>query len=240
MIGRPRRMLEIGTVFGRLTVIGLGRRKEGAQLQWECRCSCGGTAFAGIADLELGKVRSCGCLRREVVSAKNMTHGHTSIFRDESGKRSKVYQIWKSMIKRCHTPTDKGYEGYGGRGISVCDRWRESFQNFLADMGEPPHGMSIDRENNDGNYEPGNCRWETITTQNNNTRANTILDTPNGQLTMSQFAKLHSLKYMRLRDAVARGEAMIDGIPIKVLRFGCKSKRAAEQALRATEQREAA
>jgi hypothetical protein len=160
-----------------------------------------------------------------------MTHGHTSIFRDESGKRSRVYEIWKSMIRRCHAPKDKCYFRYGARGISVCDRWRADFLNFLEDMGEPPLGMSLDRENNNGDYEPGNCRWATDDVQQNNTRANIVLDTPSGEMTIAQFARLHSLNYAATRDKVARGETLISGIEIKVLRFGCKSKRTAEQAL---------
>jgi pentatricopeptide repeat protein len=101
-------------------------------------------------------------------------HGHTS-----DGKTSKVYQAWHDMKRRCLNPNAPDYQNYGGRGITVCERWK-TFANFLADMGEPPAGMSLDRINNDGNYEPGNCRWATTLQQVRNSRASRLL-TLNGE-----------------------------------------------------------
>lgn len=226
-VGKPRDpSVCAGSVFGRLTVTEALRNESTGRFGWNCQCKCGGSAIATVSDLKSGKVRSCGCLRREVVSAKNKTHGHTSIFRDETGRRSRVYEVWKSMIRRCHAPSDKSYERYGARGIQVCDRWREDFLNFLADMGEPPLGMSIDREDNDGDYEPGNCKWATVEEQNNNTRSNVILETPDGAMNIAQFAKRYSLKYSSTRDKVAKGETTIAGIPIKVVRLSCRNKAA--------------
>lgn len=92
-------------------------------------------------------------------------HGHAV-----GGKESRTYSSWRSMLKRCYDPRSNGYERWGGRGIAVCDSWRESFANFLADMGERPEGMTLDRIDNDRNYEPDNCRWATWSEQRRNQR----------------------------------------------------------------------
>lgn len=110
-----------------------------------------------IPQLSYGSTKSCGCL----VKKHEQSH-------------SKVYRIWDSMVRRCHTPTHAAFKDYGGRGITVCERWRD-FINFYADMGDPPKGMSLDRKRNDEGYEPSNCRWATRKEQNRNTRANRMV-----------------------------------------------------------------
>jgi hypothetical protein len=111
---------------------------------------------------------------------KNTVHGKSY---------DRVHKIWDGMLQRCTNPKQKGFHRYGGRGITVCDRWR-SFENFLADMGEPPQGTSLDRINNDGNYEPSNCRWATAEEQANNRRNNRILTMDGRSLTVSQWSRL--------------------------------------------------
>lgn len=147
-----------GRVYGRLTVL---RRdgKRGSKYWWYCQCSCG--THVCVQGSELTRVsapcRSCGCAQREAVTRHGM-HG------------TRVYRIWRGMLNRCENKRMQGYKYYGARGITVCERWH-NFENFLADMGEPPFkGASIDRKDNDGNYEPSNCRWSTLAEQNRNKR----------------------------------------------------------------------
>lgn len=146
----------VGRRFGRLVVLSPGMAK-GRRLTWVCRCDCGATTGSILGkSLRNGDTRSCGCLHKE----QNITHGmsHTAI-----------YKRWASMLQRCRDKNHVSYPNYGGRGIDVCRRW-EKFENFLADMGEPPPGTSLDRVDNDGPYEPGNVRWATLSEQRNNRR----------------------------------------------------------------------
>jgi len=157
--------------FGRLTIlreIEPHRVRSGAtRRRFECRCDCGTIKPIQLAALVNGLTVSCGCFAREKLGALRRSHGHTT-----GRGRTKVFQAWISMRGRCNNPNNKRYADYGGRGIRVCDQWNQSFEKFLADMGEPPSPRhSLDRyPNNDGNYEPGNCRWATTKEQLENKR----------------------------------------------------------------------
>lgn len=158
-----RKLLDIrGKRFGHLEVIA---RTVGKIGYWSCRCSCGVFKDISGSSLRRGVTLSCGCMRSEMIAASNTKHGHTN-FR---GYRSKTYSVWAGMKKRCSNPKAAFYANYGGRGIKVCERWQD-FRNFLADMGEAQEGMSIDRVDVNGNYEPGNCKWSTAKEQATNRR----------------------------------------------------------------------
>jgi hypothetical protein len=131
---------------------------------WRCKCDCGQERVVTTSVLRLGLLDNCGCLakerRRKNAATANLTHG---------ASRSREYSTWSGMWQRCRNPKSVAFAKYGGRGISVCDRWR-LFENFLADMGRRPAGTSLDRIDVNGNYEPGNCRWATPEEQNKNQR----------------------------------------------------------------------
>lgn len=164
--GRKCAIELVGQTFGRLTVRErVGTRNKKAM--WQCVCDCGGTTVTSTGNLRSGMAQSCGCLARERASNYHWRHG---------GCDSREYQTWSSVKQRCLNSLYAGYANYGGRGISVCERWLNSFEAFCEDMGPSPSGEhSIDRIDNDGNYEPGNCRWATKGEQMRNTRKNRLL-----------------------------------------------------------------
>ncbi len=156
----------VGKRFGRLTVLSrAGSRRKGSL--WRCQCDCGVIVEAVAYYLTGGDTTSCGCARADSareVGASNRTHGHRST------RASRTYASWRSMRHRCLNPRSIDFPHYGGSGICVSERW-SSFENFLADMGERPPGMSLDRYPNPaGNYEPDNCRWATPKQQRANQR----------------------------------------------------------------------
>lgn len=151
-----------GVRYGRLVALSIipGSRRG---YRWLCRCDCGKETVVDGSHLTTGHTVSCGCLRTEQLRKRHTKHGHAG------AERTATYQSWASMRARCLNPDHHDYANYGGRGITVSDTWSD-FAVFLADVGTRPRGTSIDRIDNDGNYEPGNVKWSTRLEQNNNRR----------------------------------------------------------------------
>jgi hypothetical protein len=162
---RKLRSYPVNKKFGRLTPIALFSQPGQHQINWLCVCDCGNLRMVAPIQLENGSTRSCGCWRVELFRPIVTKHGL---------RKSSTYKIWQGMRQRCFNSKDKDYPRYGGRGITVCDRWNKSFERFKEDMGLRPPNLSIDRINNDGNYEPGNCRWATVSEQALNRRKRVI------------------------------------------------------------------
>lgn len=187
----------IGVRFGRLTAIRSAGKTKNRAYAYLFACDCGRTIKALGANARSGTTKSCGCLKTEMLRARTV-HGAT-----RNREITKEYRIWTAMKTRCLNPKNNHYHRYGGRGIRICERWlgKTGFANFLADMsGRPSPRHSIDRIDNDGNYEPGNCRWATRVEQARNT-SRTILVTHAGEtMPMTEWAKRLQMDTNLLRD----------------------------------------
>lgn len=191
-----------GRVFGRMTVdsfagvIGEGRSRATV---WNCLCDCGQRCpQIRSRCLMSGGTQSCGCLQREAATI----HGHAGGQHDSS-----TYMTYRSMIKRVFNPKHRAYKYYGGRGITVCDRWvgGTGFQAFLDDMGERPDGTSLDRINVNGNYEPSNCRWATDRQQCRNKRNNKIVEFRGEKMCLTELAEKYGISSNAAQGRLRRG-----------------------------------
>ena len=171
-----------GQRFGRLTVQGFAGKGKNGVILWRCMCDCGNITDVWASNLRRKTTVSCGCYRRDMARRVKTTHG---------GKGTRLYNIWHGIKLRCLNVSDHAYKNYGGRGITICDEWRDSFEAFhdWAIANGYSYDLTIDRIDNDGNYCPDNCRWTTRAEQNRNRRFNHMI-TYNGQTqTLAEWSR---------------------------------------------------
>lgn len=168
-----------------------------------CLCDCGSEKTVMLSNLTRGATTSCGCAQKEAARAANSTHGQTN---------AREYRAWMNMKARCFNPLNRSYPAYGGRGITVCKAWLESFDAFFADMGIAPPEKTLDRINVNGDYEPGNCRWASITEQANNTRVNRLVEIDGVTKTLKQWCDYKNLSYKAIHQRISRGKTPLQAI----------------------------
>ncbi len=197
-----------GKTFGLLTVVDQHGREHG-QPTFLCRCACGNMKILRGSRIVRGEQLSCGCLRRK--------HGGCS-----AKNRSAEWLCWQSLRARCEHPWTKGYARYGGRGIKICPRWRNSFKDFLADMGTCPFGYQIDRIDNNGNYEPRNCRWVSRRENMNNRECSIRLEMDGQKRTLTEWCEMYGAPYSRTLQRLNRGwtpERAIKSPSVRIYHF---------------------
>lgn len=190
-----------GLRFGRLLVIkdSLQRERLSNGVIWECLCDCGKIALVSGNSLKRGNTKSCGCLFIDNLIKRNTTHNLTN---------TSEFHIWQSMKDRCYNPKADSYKYYGGRGIKVCERWINSFENFYEDMGaRPSKKHSIERDRVNGDYEPSNCRWATQTEQSRNKSNNVYFKYGETRLCITDWAKKWNIDTNAIRSHLKNGKS---------------------------------
>lgn len=204
----------VGKRFDRLLVL---ERKGSVcnHARWRCRCDCGGEALVTTSHLNRGHTRSCGCVRKEIASRQgkaSATHGMTG---------TPLYKIWVGIKTRCSNPRVQEFKNYGGRGIMMCARWRDSFEAFVEDMGPRPTSKhSIERVDNDGNYEPDNCIWLEKRLQGRNTRRTMWLEFRGRRLRLSEWANEVGLRPRTLYQRLERGWSLKKALTTPTIQTG--------------------
>ena len=188
-----------GQRFGRLVVISRSHPGKASHQYWLCQCDCGNQKRISQSALVSDRTRSCGCLRKEVTAKRLTRHGHT-----RGGRRTPAHSIWNGMLGRCLNPNSPAYKDYGGRGITVDPRWLQ-FENFFADMGQPPSGATLDRIDNNKGYAPDNCRWATKKEQANNRRSCRLITVNGLTMTVKQWAELQGLNCQTIGSRLRSG-----------------------------------
>lgn len=186
-----------GRQFHRLTVVGPTEHRVTNKRLWLCRCVCGNFTCSVADNLRSGATKSCGCWNTEVRRTQFLKHGESH--------RTPEYETWKRMTQRCYNPKNPKFSAYGGRGITVCRRWRHDFSAFLADMGRRPTGTTLDRINNEGPYSPKNCRWATLRQQARNRRDNRNLMYAGTTRCLREWAEVLQIPERVLRIRLQRG-----------------------------------
>lgn len=209
-MSRRRVLIPVGTRFNRLVILeSFPNQADKGRTACRVRCDCGNEHVVRSGDLKNGNTESCGCLHVEHARKLNLSHGMTG---------TPEYESWSGMIDRCLDPNEAVFKHYGGRGISVCDRWLNSFENFYADMGPKGTAASIDRIDNDGNYEPRNCRWASRAQQARNRRNNHLITIRGRTQCVTDWAREAGVSLGTALTRLKRGqnpEAAIFGVPAK-------------------------
>lgn len=186
-----------GKVFNQLTILSYEGLNSSRLATWKCKCSCGNIKVVIGLSLRYGDIKSCGCFKAKRIGDFNRTHGE--------GKTPE-YIAWQLMKRRCNNPNDIGFKYYGRLGIKVCDRWLNSFQNFLSDLGRKPTAKhSVDRINPNGNYEPDNCRWASAMEQANNKRGTHLFNHEGVTDTVSNWCRHFNINSSAVHARVRRG-----------------------------------
>jgi hypothetical protein len=191
-----KRLELIGCIFGRLLVESLAHMDKNHQSHWKCQCTCGNSKIVSGRHLIRGGTKSCGCLRKETTSATRSIHNRCT---------TPEYAIWNNLNQRCCNSKRLGYHNYGGRSITVCERWRgiDGFVNFYEDMGaRPTPRHSIDRINNNEGYSKANCRWATRREQSNNRRTNHNLSYNGETRSFADWSRLLGIKAQVIKDRI--------------------------------------
>ena len=191
----PEYLESIGDRFGRLILIERIPPNGNRKYKYKCKCDCGNILIVFTYNLKNGNTSSCGCLQKERASRSSSTHGMS---------KTKIYDIWLNMRRRCFDESNISFHNYVERGISICTRWNE-FNNFFEDMGIPPKGMTLERKNNNAGYSKENCIWADRRTQANNRRSSKIIEFNNKSMTQIQWDRELNLREGQIHDRLSRG-----------------------------------
>lgn len=201
-------IVNVGDKFNRWTIIGRSIKVSGNRRTCRVRCECGTEKYLHTTYVVSGTVKSCGCLRNEKAAERtsllNLSHGMSDTW---------IHGRWSDMKRRCRDKSRPGAMSWAGRGITVCDRWDKSFSAFLSDMGFPPNrNYSLDRINNDGNYEPDNCRWASVETQAINRRSTVLLEYAEERLSLTQWSRIVGVSVSTLSKRIKAGWSVTEAL----------------------------
>jgi hypothetical protein len=198
--------VQVGTRFGRYVVLSQAKSDANRHIAWLCKCDCGAVRRVRQSHLVSGESKGCGCARLEVIIQRSLKHGHCCITENGRQRSAPEYHAWQSMLQRCYLQSMPFYLDYGGRGITVCDQWRHDFSKFLADVGyRPSPKHTLDRIDNNGNYEPGNVRWATRKEQARNRRNNRLISIDGQTRCLAEWCEIFNTSVDRVLKRLLSG-----------------------------------